>query len=367
MKISSFPRYIVLPDDGNTLKISRETKPAAYERLVRFKGGIGRYFSNESSYCFPEYIKEQLKGHSDWVAFIQCADGVAGFYCLDGAIQQVETGSFDDVLGALAATCEVTQLIVVPDDSWEGSFPGRQCVCQEFDLTNLPAELKLKPQRHVPKIAFLLGGVCLLIFLVVGLWPDKKELAPEVDPVAVWRGEFMSSVAASHAFNAAASAISYGFLLPRDWKVGGVVLSGNRIEAALTPVSDGRGSLRNLEAYRDWYRADVNMNSQTLSVPIPERGTWGEIDVDDYSIHLHDTLVNLGAQSVSVEPGVSIGPIKKILVNVTFPNVQFSILHDLANSVYNAPVNVSSLTITPANQHKINIDATLSIEGVRMI
>lgn len=378
--VLTLPSIALLAPDKGALKAHRQRHPALFEKIVTTPSGQTRYYSQQVSTCIGEYALKILNNAEPWFLIAPLNDNQDTWYAL-----HVDKRVINEQWGTKAALLarfdyELTQCDIIytsreAEENLTLTVPPEKLTVIDVEFLNaVPVEYQLK-QKWQPQKTHYIGAaiLCLgllgsMVYVLKSTEPPKTEIT-QVDPWQAWRNAYLTQLPADSTLDSAANALSIGALLPHDWRITTLELDNGQLTLSINPTQ-GQGSYATLTAWNKRFVKGANIGQleqdpDALFIPVNKRPYATLLTLEDYPKQLHDALLLLGVDSLTLNTALPLGAAKQFKLSGKLTSAPLATLNTLSLLFKDSPVFIERLTVTPNNNvDDLNIEFIFSIIGM---
>jgi hypothetical protein len=398
----NLPTIALLPNNAKALREHRKRHPSEFEKIIRHKTGLTRYYSEEPSTCVGQWVLSQFTPpDNQWVLFypLERDDKTPstatlqwyGLHTLSGQVQREHIGTLESVINEFAFECTISERVYIPSqaegdgDSEHGlplALPGLTLSPDKLGAAaaiNLHyAHLQHLPKRYLTQSTrrwqrpALIGIVCLCL-TGLGVWltlvntPAPSMPQQTTDPLAQWLIELTQTPLAATTLSASETLLSQVRLLPQGYSAQKLTLSN----AALILQVNATNNAPNrhmLKVWRQRYAADDRQwddsnNQLSLTAPLAPQDTQVSV-LGHYPDTLYEQLRLLGSSSLILSQQPRVGQVESWSIEGEAIGASTALLGNMAYLTTNKPVFMRELTVTPHDKGTLDVKFTLLVLGI---
>ncbi|CCN39731.1 hypothetical protein VIBNIFTn2_1110029 [Vibrio nigripulchritudo FTn2] len=349
------------------LKKHRKKHPALYEKIVKTDDSIRRYYSDNASVSYAEYIKDKLfeiEAPTQEVALFFARIDDKRWYgvVFENSVPTREIqGAWEYIRSELEYEFHQCNGKAIYSAGELPEFRGVDIVAIELSEAGREYELRPTNKGMKTKIAMVVVFVMILFAVVfVRFLPDESEVpVNSVSPQDVWADQVIDEYEAANVLTNASRLLAYAGLLPGGYQWEQIQLIDGQLELQIKPKENANPFA--LDHFADEQASLSFSESKHLAFwKLNKTLTSMTYNVSDYESAVLYQLKAIGAQIESVQ----VQSYDNITVN------DYRVVFDahkgwvalVAEILQGAPVSVIDLVIAP-NANGISITATLRIQG----
>lgn len=400
----NLPAIALLPNSAKALREHRKRHPSEFEKVVRHKTGLSRYYSDEPSVCVGQWVLSQFTPpETQWVLFYPIEDedednapsGATlqwyGLHTLSGQVQREHIGTFDSVIRDFAFECNQSERVYIPTSTEEPTLPlalpgltfppgklGRAATIHlhRAQLQHLPKRYLTHSTRRWQRPA-LIGMVCLCL-TGLGAWltllntPEPMTEPVTPDPLAEWFTQLTQAPSASLTLKQSEMLLTRAQLLPHGYTAQALTLSAHELgpaelvlKMATTHNAPNHHTLtlwrqRNAAPGAYWDRELMQLH---LRAPLAPQDIPLSV-LGQYPDTLYEQLRLLGADELTLSANTLMGQVEAWRLSGRFSGNLPTHLGNMAYLTANKPVFIRELSVTPHDKGEVDLTFTLMILGV---
>ena len=402
----SLPTLAFLPKHAQALREHRKRHPAEFEKIVRHKTGVIRYYSNDSTVCVGQWVLSQFTPESpQWLLFspLKSSDQTSplrwyGLHVNEGQVQREHIDTLEALLTLFAFECEDNEHIYTPlahtqgDDKAESEAPPPEFVLPmltsvDIDrrkLKPLPPTVNLSlnhlttlPKRYLTQSQHrwqrpvLIGMVCLCL-TGLGVWltildsPPPVGPTPTTDPLATWLTQLDTTPTSTEVFKQSSQLLAQAHLLPSQWNAETLKLEGTTLtlKVAANNLAPNVGTL-NIWHQQLNQMLDVSWDNNTRQLTtLIALNDMPVAVLGRYPNKLYEQLRLIGINTLTLTQNPTIGQVENWTLDGAVTGGSLATLSNLAYLTANKPVFISKLTVTSHEKGKVDMTFNLTLLGV---
>lgn len=395
----NLPTLALLPNNAKALREHRKRHPSEFEKVIRHKTGLSRYYSDDLAICVGQYVLSQFTPpETQWVLFYPVGSEDEhsgsmlqwyGLHTLSGQVQREYIGTLENVIHEFAFECNQSERVYIPsqtDGNGEQTTPltlpgltipsdklgaATPINFRDTHLHHLPKRYLTQSTRRWQRPA-LIGMVCLCL-TGLGVWltlintPAPTMPQQKTDPLAQWLTELTQTPLAAPTLSASETLLSQARLLPFEYTAQNLTLSGG----ALVLQIDATNNAPNRHTLSEWrlrYAADDRQwddSNHQLSLTAPLAPQDMQVSVlGRYPDTLYEQLRLLGSSSLALSQHPRVGQVESWSLEGEAIGASTALLGNIAYLTANKPVFMRELAVTPHDKGTLDVKFTLLILGV---
>lgn len=403
---TTLPALALLPNSAKALREHRKRHVGEYEKVVRHKAGLSRYYSDEPSVCVGQWVLSQFTPpETQWVLFYPITNKENertaavpwyGLHTLSGQVQREYIGTLESLISHFAFECNQSERVYIPSQAgseYKGDaeeheplapliVPGLVLPPDKLGVAstiNLSADhLTTLPKRYLTQSTgrwqrpALVGMVCLCL-TGLGAWlalmntPAPIVQQETVDPLSEWFTQLTQAPHASPTLSLSETLLSQSRLLPHDYNAQALTLSSEELVLQINSArkAPNRNTLKLWQQQNTvpGSRWDSSASQLHVTAPLaPQDMTVSVLGL--YPDKLYEQLRLLGSVELSLNQNPNLGQIESWRLNGEFTDVITAMLSNIATLTANKPVFIRELTLTPHENGRLNVKFSLLILGV---
>lgn len=363
--------------DKKALNLHQRRYPAAYEYIHVTADSIIRYYADEPAVRAGDFVCETIKDVDSYV-YIERLDNhtVYAVFVEHHQVSRELCGTIDTLYPSFEYCYHQGIPFFVTDDTALHHYPTATLI-ESVAVVTLPEHYHLLAiddnagQTPLQKIVMAVTVLFMIIasgtFLYKTMNPPPPPIEQQVDPIDTWRDALFNKTPASAGLTNIATALSYFYLLPSDWGIGEVGLSSSQLNISVVQ-KDNHGLDATLTAWLHRYpeiAALFDKETSQFSMPIKAKHDAVWFQLGNYPETLRDTLLTIGASTVTRSIVPSIGEVKQWHYTAKFDDVPFALLNTLAQVLTDKPVFLDTITVSQGTFYTyISFEMTLTLEGL---
>lgn len=395
----NLPTIALLPNNAKALREHRKRHPSEFEKIIRHKAGLSRYYSNDLSVCVGQYVLSQFTPpETQWVLLYpigsedELPDSILqwyGLHTLSGQVQREYIGTLENVIHEFAFECNQSERVYTPsqtDGNGEQATPltlpgltlpldklgaAPPINFRDTHLQHLPKRYLTQSTRRWQRPA-LIGMVCLCL-TGLGVWltlintPAPTMPQQKTDPLAQWLTTLTQTPLAAPTLSASETLLSQVRLLPQGYSAQKLTLSGEAVILQIE-ATDNAPNRNTLNVWRQRYAADDRQwdsttNQLSLTAPLAPQDTQVSV-LGRYPDTLYEQLRLLGSSSLILSQQPNVGQVESWSLEGEAIGASTALLGNIAYLTTNKPVFMRELTVTPHDKGTLDVKFTLLILGI---
>lgn len=292
--------------NAKALKTHRQQNPARYERVIRKGKQLWRYYSDNPSTLYGEFLLDQLEGdlYGRFLYAEKLDDGVWYMASFTPELEQEATGSLVTLNHTFGyALHHAERLLVTVKEDFLAN--DERCILIPVpDKTKL-VDYELSIKRKSRGLVVALSGALALCAGVMGsTWMMHSTTATteaETIPSAkmLYQQSWSSKVNAYDALMSSRNLLIEASLMPTGMSGQALILEDQKLTIPIAKENVSRAiekAWQQATPHLATYYQSYDNLSGNLSLPLPSPPAWRAYSVHGYRATLTDALERLGAQ-----------------------------------------------------------------------